>query len=152
MKKINIRFERDQALDGIDVLIRASERDAAVTALMERISGEPPDVLTVTDTGGAVLHIVTDDIISVSVSDKLNLLVTEDGCYTVRQPLQSLESELDPGKFLRISRHELINTDKIEQYEFTANGTLRLVLSGGVETWASRRCIPEVRRLIQGKG
>ncbi len=152
MKRIEVRFERDMDLDHIDVLVRASERDSTVTRLMEDISGQPPDSLTVTDTEGMTRRIVTDDLIAVSVRDKLTLLTTEDGRYTVRQPLQNMERALDPGRFLRISRHELINRDKIERFEFMSNGTLRLELTGGIETWVARRCIPEVRSFIKGKG
>ena len=146
-----VRFQRDRELDHIDVLVRASERDAQAEELMERISGQPPDTLTVTDTGGATRSIVTEDIISASVRKKLTVLATEDGSYTLRLPLQNLESALAARRFLRISRHELVNMDKIEQYEFLPNGTLRLVLTGGVETWASRRCIPVIRRWLNGK-
>lgn len=152
MKRIEVRFERDMDLDHVDVLVRASERDSTVTRLMEDISGQPPASLTVTDTDGMTRRIVTDDLIAVSVQDKLTLLTTEEGRYTVRQPLQNMERALDPGRFLRISRHELINRDKIERFEFMSNGTLRLELSGGIETWVARRCIPEVRSFIKGKG
>ena len=151
MKRINVRFERVRELEDIDVVIRASERDAAVTKLMEQLADQPPDLLTVTDTDGTFLRIVTDDIISVSVRDKLTLLVTEGGSFTVRQSLQSLGDILDPGRFLRISRYELVNIDKIERYDFTVAGTLRLELSGGMETWASRRCIPALRKRLLGR-
>ena len=151
MKEIRVRFRRDRELDHIDVLVRASERDAAVTALMERVSGQPADTLTVTDIDGKVRTLVTDDIISASVQRKLTLLATEEGTCTVRQSLQSLEAALDPDRFLRVSRHELINIDKIEKYDFTVSGTLRLELTGGMETWASRRCIPAIRRRLTGK-
>ena len=151
MKRIEVRFERDRDLDHIDVLVRAPERDSAVARLMEDISGKPSDSLTVTDTDGMTRRIVTDDLIAVSVRDKLTLLTAEDGRYTVRQSLQNIERALDPGRFLRISRHELINRDKIERFEFMSNGTLRLELAGGIETWVARRCIPEVRSFIKGK-
>ena len=42
--------------------------------------------------------------------------------------------------------------DKIERFKFVSNGTLRLELTGGIETWVARRCIPEVRSFIKGKG
>lgn len=151
MKKLVVRFQRDRALEHIEVLVRAPRRDAAVTELLERLSGQPPDLLRVTTADGRSLRLVMEDIIAVSVRDKLTLLLTEDGAYTLRQSLQSLEQELDPERFLRISRHELVNTDKILKYEFTVGGTLRLELVGGTETWASRRCIPAVRRRLAGR-
>ena len=152
MRKIKVWFERDRDLEGIDVVVRAARRDSEVTRLMERISGKPPALLTVTDLDGKTLKLVTEDIISISVNDKLTLLVTEDGRTTVRQSLGSIESALDAEMFLRISRHELVNIDKIQLYEFTANGVLRLVLAGGIETWASRRCIPVIRARLGGGG
>ena len=130
MKRIEVRFERDRDLDHIDVLVRAPERDSAVARLMEDISGKPSDSLTVTDTDGMTRRIVTDDLIAVSVRDKLTLLTAEDGRYTVRQSLQNIERALDPGRFLRISRHELINRDKIEHFEFMSNGTQLLRQDG----------------------
>jgi DNA-binding LytR/AlgR family response regulator len=152
MKKLVVRFQRDRALEHIEVLVRAPRRDAAVTELLERLSGRPPDLLQLSTVDGKNLRLDTEDIIAVSVRDKLTLLLTEDGAYTLRQSLQSIENALDPERFLRISRHELVNTDKVLKYEFTVGGTLRLELADGTETWASRRCIPAVRRRLNGCG
>ena len=63
----------------------------------------------------------------------------------------SIESQLDAWTFLRISRHEIINTDKIRKYDFTVSGMPRLELAGGIETWVARRCIPALRKRLKGK-
>lgn len=153
MKKIKVRYERHPELEDIEVVIRSSGRDAAVERLMEQITGQTPALLTVTSMNGEVLQIAADDVISAAVFNKLTLLVTEDGSYTVRQPLQNLEQALHEAHFVRVSRHEIVNLDKVRKYDFTLNGTLRLELAGGMETWASRRCIPAIRRrLSEGKG
>lgn len=151
MKEVKVRFRRNSELDYIDVTIQASERDATVRKLMEEISGKPPDNLNIISTDGKRLNIFMDDIISVSVRDKLTLLQTEVGMFSVRQPLQSLEAALDSEKFLRISRHELINIDKIERVDLKVRRELKLELTGGLETWASHRCIPTVLRRLQMK-
>ena len=153
MKKIKVRYERHPELEDIEVVIRSSGRDATVERLMEKITGQSPALLTVTSMNGEVLQIAADDVISAAVFNKLTLLVTEDGSYTVRQPLQSLEQALHEAHFVRVSRHEIVNLDKVRKYDFTLNGTLRLELAGGMETWASRRCIPAIRRrLSERKG
>ena len=151
MRKINIRFEADPGREDIEVLVRASERDPEVDAYIERISGKPPDGLTVTGADGALVRLAPERIILVSVSGNMARLETEQGSFTLRQTLQSIERALAGENFLRISRSELINMDKIEKYDFTVKGELRLELTGGIETWAARRCIPEVRRRIKGK-
>ena len=152
MKKVHIRFEAEPSLEDIEVVVRASERDAEVEAYLERLSGKPPEGLTVTDSGGALVRLAPEKIILVSVSGNVARLETEQGSFSMRQTLQSIERSLAGQNFLRISRSELINMDKIEKYDFTVRGELRLELTGGIETWAARRCIPEVRRRINGKG
>ncbi|MBR5109517.1 MAG: LytTR family transcriptional regulator DNA-binding domain-containing protein [Clostridia bacterium] len=151
MKKPSIRFERDPSLSQIEVVIRAPEQDDAVIALMERISGQPPDMLTAFDGDGIIVTVNAEDIISASADGRLVSLVTTDGCWYTRQTLQSLEEMLDSRRFLRISRFEIINLRHVLRYDFTVAGTLRIELAGGMETWASRRCIPAIRRRLTGK-
>lgn len=151
MKTIKVRFEQDLSLEQIDVLVRAAERDAEVEALLRRIDRPSASVLTATGGSGALRMVAVDEIVSVSVVGKQVRIVTEDGAYTLRQTLQGLESTLNPRVFLRISRHELVNMDKVQKFDFTVNGTLRLELAGGIETWASRRCIPAIRARLNGK-
>ena len=150
LKEIVPRFERDETLDRIEVLVRAPERDAQVDALLARISGEEPERLTVTAEDGTRRRLAVADVLTVSVTGNVTRLVTEDASYALRQPLQSLELSLPAGKFVRVSRYELVNVDKILRYDFTLAGTLRLELAGGMETWASRRCIPAIRRHLNG--
>ena len=152
MKEIKTFFERAAALDHIEVTVRAAERDAEVEALLSRVSGAPRETLTVTGTDGTVFNIATDGIISVSVMGKDARIVTADNCYTVRSPLQTLEGRLPGEDFIRSSRYEIVNLRKVLKYDFTLVGTLRLEFEGGMETWASRRCIPAIRERLNGKG
>lgn len=151
MKKTEIRFERAPSLDRIEVLIRAPEEDAEVASLIEQLAARTQDPLTVFDGNGLVQTLRPEEIISASVAGKLVNIVTEDGSWYTRRTLQSLEEALDPRRFLRISRYELVNLDKVLRYDFTVAGTLRLELRGGIETWASRRCIPQIRKRLTGK-
>ena len=151
MKKITFRFEPDPNLDHIDVVIRACAQDEEVTALLERLSEPAPDSLTVFDGFGNLRTLSPDSIILASVEGKLVSITTDDGCWYARQSLQRLENTLDNRRFLRISRFEIVNLDKVLRYDFTLAGTLRLELAGGIETWASRRCIPAIRKRLLGK-
>ncbi len=152
MKKKSFRFELDPNLDNIEVVIRASVQDEEVTALMERLSEPVPDSLTVFDGYGNMRMLSPYSIILASVEGKLVNIITEDGSWYARQSLQSLENTLDNKRFLRISRFEIVNLDKVLHYDFTLAGTLRLELAGGMETWASRRCIPAIRKRLLGRG
>ena len=151
MKTIRIRFEQDAALDGIEIAVRAAEIDAEVQKLLGELTANVDNTLTVTDETGAVLPIPVSRIVSISVLGRQTDVVTEDGRYLSRQSLNNIENVLDPRQFVRISRYEIINLSKVRRFDFTLIGTLRLELYGGMETWASRRSIPAIRRHLQGK-
>ena len=150
MKKINVTFERDETLDGIYVTVRASVNDAEVSALIDRINSGGADTISVS-VGNVTDVVPVGDIVLLTVEGKTVNGITENDRFTARQPLNSLENILDPRRFVRISRYEIVNLAKVIRYDFTLGGTLRIELRGGMETWASRRCIPAVRRKLSGK-
>ena len=151
MKDIKVRFEKDPSLNQIEIVLRAPEQDEYVSELLQRLSDTPSDTLTAYDKNGNLRVLEIEDIVSVSVIKKVVTILTETGVYTTRKSLQSLEMELNPLLFIRISRYELVNIQKIVRYDFTLPGTLKLELKGGAETWASRRCIPQIRQRLSGK-
>ena len=91
------------------------------------------------------------EIVSINANGKLINVVTDNDNFYLRQPLKNLECTLDERRFVRISRYEIVNISKVTGYDFTIAGTLRLELAGGMETWASRRCIPQIRKRLLGK-
>lgn len=153
MKEINIRFERDKTLDGIDVVVRANEQDKEVDQLMRRIAQNLPQKLTVLDRDGCPCVIRESDVITVSADGKQVRVLTQNGAFTARQTLQNVENLLSDRMFLRISRFELVNLAKVRKYDFTIAGTLRIEFESGMETWASRRYIPLIKeKLSQEEG
>ena len=59
--------------------------------------------------------------------------------YTVRGTLESLARQLDPEQFVRISRSELVNLDRVQEMQPWFHGERRIVLKNGRElTWTRR--------------
>lgn len=150
MKKINVRFEKDETADNIDIVIRADEKDDQVSALIEKLSLSEPVKLTVADRGNCSCVISEDEIVIVSADGKNVRLTAISGIYRAKQSLQSLEKLLS-RKFLRVSRFELINLSMVSKYDFTIGGTLRIEFINGMETWASRRYIPLIKKRLSGE-
>ena len=152
MKKINVRFEKDKTLDGIDIIIRADKRDEQINALIEKLTHREPVRLTVLDSYNCQSVIEEKDIIIVSADGKNVQIVTRHGKYHAKQSLQSIEDVLS-DRFLRVSRFEIIDLKKVRKYDFTLGGTLRIEFDNGMETWASRRYIPLIKeRLTKEEG
>lgn len=150
MKKLKLRFEQDKTLDKIEIVVRAAENDAQVTALLESLSKDEPVKLTVLDSGNRASVIDEKDIVFVAAEGKLVRVVTTEGIYKAKQSLQSIESILSRS-FLRVSRFEIINLKKVRKYDFTLVGTLRVEFDNGMETWASRRYIPLIKERLSGE-
>ncbi|MBR5756631.1 MAG: LytTR family transcriptional regulator DNA-binding domain-containing protein [Firmicutes bacterium] len=148
MKEIKVRFEEDRNIDYIDIQVRAKDCDRQVQLLIDSLSKRGNDTIAVNDLSGAVVMLPVKEIILLSVDGKLVNIITKKEKYSVRCSLQHLEESLDSRRFMRISRYEIVNLAKVERYDFTLSGTLRLELSGGIETWASRRCIPQIRKQL----
>ena len=150
MKKINVRFERDQSTDDIDVVIRAAEKDDQIVSLIEKLSARESVKLTLLDRNKCSCVIDEDEIVFVSADGKNVRITATSGIYCAKQSLQSIE-ELLSRKFLRVSRFELINLSMVRKYDFTIGGTLRIEFNNGMETWASRRYIPMIRERLSGE-
>lgn len=151
MKRVSTRFEVEEGRLNIDVLFRASEEDEQVEALMARVADPLSSLLTVRDEADAVVTLSEERIVTISVDNKKLRIVADNGIYWMKTSMQDAEAMLNPSWFLRISRYEIVNLRKVQQFDFSISGTLRIDLEDGTETWASRRFIPAIKRRLQGK-
>lgn len=150
MKKINIRFEADDSLENIEVIIRANKHDGQIAGIIEKLKQSNIKNFTVLDSNKCSCVISEDDIILISSDRKQMRIITENGSYCAKQSLQSIEKLLGKS-FLRISRFEIINLKKVRKYDFTVIGTLRIEFKNNMETWASRRYIPLIKERLSGE-
>lgn len=150
MKKINVRFETDKTLDGVDIVIRAAERDEQIDALIESLTKDEAVRLIALDQNECPSVIDEKDIILIAADGKDVRIMTRHGRYHARQSLRSLENMLS-RVFLRVSRFEIINLKMVRKYDFSIGGTLRIEFEGGMETWASRRYIPVIKERLSGE-
>lgn len=151
MGTIRIRFERDPSLDQMEVVVRAAREDEQVKRWMDRLTELTERSLSLHDEYGRVQTVPVAEVVLVSVSGRTVTVHTRSRNYYAKTTLQRLEQELDPHLFVRISRYELVNLKMVRHYDFTGSGALRLELRTGRSVYASRRCIPTIRRALAGK-
>ena len=72
----------------------------------------------------------------------------DEGEFILRKSLQEAESMLRSSMFLKISRFEIVNLQKVKNFDFTISGTLRIEFEDGSFTWASRRFIPIIKQRL----
>ena len=85
MKKINVRFERDDNSEEIEIIVRASQQDAQVSELIERLTEKKTGHLTVLDSEKCPCVVEEADIIFISSEGKQIRIIAEAGIYTAKQ-------------------------------------------------------------------
>jgi two-component system LytT family response regulator len=71
--------------------------------------------------------------------------------YTLRRTLAALEERLDPERFLRINRSEIVSLEAIAHLEPWFHGEYRVVLRDGTRTTWSRRYLDRVPEILRGR-
>ena len=151
-KRVNVRFEVEEGCRGIDVLFTASERDDQVDALMERIEDPLSGTWAVQNADGFSVTLSEERIVAACSENKRIKVVADDGEYRLNMSMQDFERAVNPSMFLRVSRYEIVNLRRVERFDFSVSGTLRIELEDGTEVWASRRFIPAVKERLSKKG
>ena len=100
MKKINIRFEADDSLENIEVIIRANKHDGQISGIIEKLKQSNIKNFTVLDSNKCSCVISEDDIILISSDRKQMRIITENGSYCAKQ---SLPNDISDAIKLKLS-------------------------------------------------
>lgn len=87
-------------------------------------------------------------IIRLYVANRKVMAQTAERTYEVKKPLREIEKMLDDSKFVRISQSETINLRKVKNFDFSAVGTIGVVLENGESTWVARRRVRNVKEAL----
>lgn len=115
-------------------------------ALNERVAGLLEDLqakqkyLTrlVVKSGGRITFLRVEEIDWVEAADNYVRIHAGRESHLMRETLQSLESRLNPEKFLRIHRSTLVNLDSIRELQPIFHGDYLVKLNDGTELTLSR--------------
>ncbi len=125
--------------------VQGSRPPAAQLAAASR-QGRPLERVVVKD-GPKVTVIPLDRLDWVQAQDDYVLLRTEGKNLLKQQTLASLESQLDPARFIRIHRSFLLNLDRLARIEQDAKEHREAVLRDGARLPVSRAGYQRLREL-----
>ena len=148
MKNIDVLFDKNPDLKNIVITISSSEMDEQVRALISFFKNSGGNEIYAQDEFGRQRRITEDDIFRIQADKKIVMIYTPEGAFSLRKSLQETEAMLHSKMFLKISRFEIINLQKVHNFDFTISGTLRIEFEDGSFTWASRRFIPLIRERL----
>jgi two-component system LytT family response regulator len=127
------------------------ERDERVLSLLSQVSGNPRYIeRLVTRSDGKIRIIRVDDIDYIEAAGNYAKIHLAGKMHLVREGMNSLESKLDPGRFLRIHRSVIVRIDRIKELESLYQGDYVVVLHDGTRLTTGRKYRDAIQEFIRG--
>ena len=147
---VAVRVEKDPSVDGIEVIIKAEERSALVEDIVlavERCArNRHPRIIVYQGDSRKILG--QQDIIRIYTENRKLIVRTIESVYTARCALRDLEEALDQESFVRISRFEIVNMTKVEAFDFSLSGTIKITFEDESITYVARRYVHEIEQKL----
>lgn len=129
------------------VIILTDKVTDDIEHLMQSITAIAESTLSVFSHKGVEL-IDSKEIVRIYTEQKKVFVQTINGVYTVRFRLYELEEKLNPHMFIRISNAEMVNRHMIKRMDISKTGTIGVELKNGIKTYASRRYVSKIKKLL----
>nr|WP_240464222.1 LytTR family DNA-binding domain-containing protein [Paenibacillus apiarius] len=120
-----------------------------ITDIVKLLSESFTDSLAVFSERGVNI-VESRKIVRIYTERKKVFVQTAHGTYTVRSRLYELEEKLNSQLFVRISNSEIINIKMIINMDISITGTIGILLRGDIKTYASRRYVSKIKKLLIG--
>ncbi len=122
--------------------IAAAQASDLARRLMTVLGTAPPaaerqDRIAVRDQG-RVVFVRTDEIDRIEAAGNYLRLHAGPRTYIVRDTMNDMERRLDPARFVRIHRSDIVNLDRIRELQPHFNGSYRVVLRDGTRLMLTR--------------
>jgi two-component system LytT family response regulator len=98
--------------------------------------------------GGKVFPVKLDHILRISAEEKYVRLHLPQRSYLYRTPLSGLADRLDPRRFVRVHRSEIVNVDFIAELQPWSHGDYVVVLKDGSKIALSRTYRDQVLKAL----
>ena len=148
--KLRLKFIKEET-DGIEVIVKAKERDRDVERIIGMLGGEMEDVIfgkTLTEESAIDIK----DVVLISKDGRFLSVKTTKGEFVLNEPLYKMEERLDPSRFVRISQSEIVNLEYVERWSLEGGGVIMVEMNGGIKTYTSRRYASEIRKILKKGG
>ena len=148
---VNIEVRIDPDCHDPVILIRTDQKtqevENIVHAIENCVESRYPMIAAYRDNTMELLS--QRDIIRVYVEARKVRICTEKGIFESHKSLSFLEQLLNPERFIRISRFEIVNIRKITNFDFSRAGTVHIRFDDGTVTWAARRHVRTIQQVLE---
>jgi len=128
---------------GIPEELRELLRSLSATATPSHVSRFP------VRTNGEIYFVRVEDVDWINAEGNYVALHTAGRTHLVRDTIKSLETRLDPAKFMRVHRSAIINVDRLRKLQPYFHGEYVITLQDGATLTSSRSYSERLRALLE---
>ena len=147
---VNIEIQIDPQCHDPVILIRTDQKTQRVEDIVHAIetctNNSYPLIVGYRDNEMELLS--QRDITRVYVEARKVRICAGNEVYESNKSLSFLEQQLNPDRFIRISRFEIANIRKISSFDFSTAGTVYIRFDDGSVTWAARRYVRSIQQVL----
>ncbi len=149
---LDLKLIIDKECQKLTVTIRNNERNEDVEGIIAAVQSYEDRKVPMIPAyfKDSMVMLPQRQIIRLFVSGRKVMVQTSERTYEVKRPLREIEAMLDSSLFVRISQSETINIRKMKNFDFSAVGTIGVVLENGERTWVARRRVKNVKDALAG--
>lgn len=149
--KVKIRIEIDSGFTTPEIIIRTDQQTELVNRIVSAIGQcAENDINRIRVYDGNAAHLLDqEEILRVYTELRKLVVCSSRGTFEARGTLQNMEKLLDAERFVRISRFEIINMEKVTGFDVSVSGTIRVLFEDGSFTWAARRYVHTIENKLE---
>lgn len=132
--------------EALRIVIRCNRADEEIMRLKDHIELFDQKIQVKKDHEWSVIRSL--DVLYFESVDNRTFAYTEDDVLEVRQRLYELENILSGKDFIRISKSQIVNINKIKSLKPEINRTILATMCSGERLYISRKYVPAIRSLL----
>lgn len=144
---MQIKIEFNKAYKEPEIIILTDKMTDDIDRIFKMLSDEKFQIIAgIKNDRVEVLE--PNDIIRVYANSKKVFAVTDKGEYMLRLRLYEAEERLSLNQFVRISKSEIINLKKVNNFDLNFAGTICVRFFNNEVTYVSRRYVSEIKKVL----
>ena len=128
-----------------EVIVYAKEKNSLVKSIEELVNGADNYFIVQNESG--IKRITEKEAYCFYIEDKKVYALTEKEKLLLRMRLYSIEEKLSED-FIKINQSTVINIKKIQRFDVSVTGTLKVIMKNGYTDYVSRRRLKNVKERL----
>jgi DNA-binding LytR/AlgR family response regulator len=144
---VKVEIKIDGQCEETTVIIMAKEISDEVNELAKMLSNPNFQLIVGFKDNNAVV-IGVEKIARIYAANQKVYIVADDGEYTSRLRLYEFEERLPRTIFVRTSNSEIINLQKVKDFDLSFTGSICVRFINGSTTYVSRRYVAKIKTML----